>query len=110
MSFPNLDKLTEHVEQAPHDRLQAAGKAFADLNRTLPNGLPPFQLPEFLEMAAGIDALTTSLIDKGLIDADEFVAAKTVRMAEMIEQLTEQARELKRKVTGFVIAGQNPQI
>jgi hypothetical protein len=105
---PAVESTTEPTPQ--QQRLEAAGEAFADLNKTLPAGLPPFQIPDLLEPAAGLDALTRMLIDQGVIDADAFVAAKTDRMAEMVEAFAEQAREMKRQVLGLIIAGQNPRI
>lgn len=96
--------------QTPQERLGAAFEAFGQVNKTLPAGLPPFQIPPFLETAASTDAVVRLLLDKGIVDEEEFVDAKTLRMAEMVEELSEGARKLKRQVTGLVIAGANPTV
>lgn len=92
------------------ERYEAAFADFMALNRTLPPGMPPFQLPPFLETAASVDALARLLIDTGTLTEEQYVDCKAARMAEMIEALTEGARELKRQVTGLIIAGPRPQI
>lgn len=97
-------------QRDPSERLIGAVEGFQALNKTLPAGLPAFELPPFLETAASVDALATLLIAKGFITQDEFVAAKTLRMAEMVEGLIETARELKRQATGLLIAGTNPSV
>ena len=97
-------------EQTPQERFEAANAAFDQLNNMLPPGLPPFQKPPALETMATLNALTTLLIDKGVLDGDEFIDAKTSQMAEMTEQCVELARDLKRQALGLVVAGQNPQI
>lgn len=91
--------------QSPTERLQAAGQAFGEVNRTLPAGLAPFQLPDLLEPTSALDALVRILIAKDVIDEQEFVAHKITRMAEIVEEITESARQLKRQATGLVIAG-----
>ena len=97
-------------ERTPQERFEAANAAFDQLNNMLPPGLPPFQKPPALELMASVNALTSILIDTGVLDGEEFLAAKLSQMAEMTEQCVELARELKRQALGLVVAGQNPQI
>lgn len=93
------------ADQTPQERLVAAGAAFAQLNRSLPQGMPPFQPPPFLETAAGLDALASILLKKGIIEEHEFVDAKVTRMAEIVEELARQAAEVKRQALGLILAG-----
>lgn len=92
-------------QQAAHERLQRARGAFDAVNRTLPQGMPPFEVPPIVETAAGVNALTTVLIEAGVLNEAQFLAAKCNQMAELIEGLTAQAREIKRQAMGLVIAG-----
>lgn len=102
--------MTEPEETRPdaQERLQAALEGFQQVNRTLPGGLPPFQLPPFLEASAGQDALVSILIEQGLIDEAAFVERKKLRMAEIIEHLAEQAAEVKRQALGLVVTAEMP--
>lgn len=92
------------VLEDPHARLQAAAEAFAEVNRTLPEGMAPFALPPFLEPAAGLDALVAILIEAGAVDETAFVQRKVTRMAEMVAQAVEQAKALKRQALGIHVA------
>lgn len=89
---------------AAAERLNAARHAFYDLNRVLPPGVQGFEIPPTVELAAQADAIAAVLLSKGLITEDELVEAKTVRMAEIIEEMVEQARELKRQALGLITA------
>jgi hypothetical protein len=93
------------TELTPQERLDAAEKAFAAMNRMLPPGLPPFQLPPFVETAAGVNALANLLLAKGIIGEQEFIDTKTLNWAILIENVNEQLAELKRQASGLVIAG-----
>lgn len=99
----------ETIEQSAHDRLAAACAAFDAQNKMLPQGVPPFQVPDGLDLAAGLDGLVRVLIDAGVLSEAEFVEAKTLRLAELMEQAVEQVRELKRQALGLQIAaGKGP--
>lgn len=91
---------------SPAERLQAAREQFEHINRLLPAGIQGFSLPPeaIMQQVAGINALCTMLIAKGILDEQEFVDAKTSAMAEIVEEMVGQARELKRQATGLVIA------
>lgn len=88
----------------PNARLRSAAAAFEQVNRTLPEAMAPFQLPPFLEPAAGLDALVTILIEAGLVEETAFIERKVTRMATMVEQAVEQAKALKRQALGIHVA------
>ena len=94
----------------PEQRLQAAAEKLHDINRVLPKGMPPMQLPPWSDLAATIDALARVLIEKGLVSEEEFLAAKTVRLAEIVEEFLAVAEQAKRQASGLIIAqpGQQP--
>lgn len=92
-------------EPTPLERLQAAQQAFADLNRLLPQGVAGFQMPAEAQMAASVDAMARLLLSKGLISEAEFVEAKTLRLAELTEEMVAQVQELKRRSLGVVVPG-----
>lgn len=94
---------TETV-QTPQERLAAANERFARLNRALPAGIGGFQIPPWTELTATVDGLARVLHAHGLIDAQEFDDAKTTRLAELVEDMCVQAEEVKRSMTGLVIA------
>ena len=88
----------------PQEQLQAALERFNAVNQTLPAGMQPFQLPPFLEIGVGVDALANLLLEKGLIEEQEFIDRKTLRMAEMVDHLAGQASEVKRQALGIILA------
>lgn len=94
--------------QTPQDRLAAACAAFDAQNRMLPQGVPPFQVPDGFNLAAGLDGLVRVLIDAGVMTEAEFVDAKTIRLAELMEEAVEQVRELKRQALGLQIPAGQP--
>lgn len=93
------------TEPTSLERLQAAQQAFADLNRLLPQGVAGFQVPAEAQMAASVDAVARILLAKGIISEAEFVEAKTLRLAELTEEMVAQVRELKRRSLGLVVPG-----
>ncbi len=88
----------------PHARLRSAAAAFEQVNRTLPEAMAPFQLPPFLEPAAGLDALVSILIEAGLVEETAFIERKVTRMATMVEAAVEAAKALKRQALGIHVA------
>ena len=98
----------EAPELTPAERLQAAQQAFESLNRVLPDGVGGFSLPPHFEATAALDALILALIANGTLDEEAFRDAKMLRMAELLEQLAEQARAFKRQMSGLVLPGNGP--
>jgi uncharacterized protein YfkK (UPF0435 family) len=75
-------------------------------NRTLPQGMQPFQLPlPQMEASASVDALITTLVAAGVLDEQDFVDAKYERLADLAEGAYEQVQKAKRDALGLVIAG-----
>lgn len=97
-------------EQTPQQRLEAAEKTLDAVNRMFPQGMQPIQPPPWTEPTAAVDALIRTLIAKGLISEQEFVEAKTVRMAEIVEEMAITAQEIKRQALGLVIARPTPSL
>lgn len=97
--------MTPPIFLTPEMRLEAAIKNLEQLNTALPQGMAPIQPPPWTDLTASVDAVIRVLIKNDLISQDEFLAAKTERMAELLEQMVVLGREAKRRVTGLVIAG-----
>jgi hypothetical protein len=92
--------------QTPQERLQAAAEALNALN----SGIGPQIQPQpFAEVAAAVDAIVQLLMAKGLLTEQEFVDGKANRLADILEEIVRQGREAKRKATGLVIPGVDPQ-
>lgn len=87
----------------PQQRLDAAHDRFAQVNRTLPGGIRGFQVPAEAHLAASLDALARILLARGLIDEQEFIDAKTLRLAEIIDGMCDQAVAAKRAATSLVL-------
>lgn len=100
----------EQTEPTAQQRLADAGQQLAELNKLLPQGMPPVQPAPWFDLAATIDALVMLLIDKGIVTTDEMIDRKTERLAEILEQTLAQGRETRRQAMGLVIAqpGQQP--
>jgi hypothetical protein len=100
----------ETVEhETPMQRLERAVDAFNQLNEgVMPPGIANFNLPPNLDVMARLDGLANLLIAKGVITDAEYVEARTLRAAELVEDVIRQAQEAKRQMTGLVIAGSHP--
>lgn len=96
--------MSETIILNPQQRLQAALEEFDALNRMLPQGLEPFQIPPTVGIAARLNALLTLLVERGVVDERELMERIQVNEAEQVEQLTAAAREFKRQAMGLVIA------
>lgn len=95
----------EIAEPTAVERLQAAQDALAGMRVVTPKGIVTFSLPAEANMAAAVDGLARLMLDKGIVTEEEFVEAKTVRLAELTEEMLEQAREVKRRASGLVLPG-----
>jgi len=96
--------------QTPDERLAAASEEFDAVNRALPNGMQPFQMPPWTDLTAAVNGAMALLVEKGIATEDECLDAKKVALAELVENMTGQAREIKKQFTGLVIAGPGQQV
>lgn len=101
--------MSDETTISPQERWDAANRAWQDVTRLLPPDMQ-VMIPPHFEVAAAMDATARLLVEKGLVTEQEFVAEKTLAMAQQLEQLTAQVVELKRKATGLVIAGPGQQV
>jgi len=87
----------------PQERLDAANVQFERLNRALPAGVQGFGMPPWTQLAASVDAVAMLLIEQGAFTEAQFIDAKTLRLAELMESMCEQVRELKRAAPGRLV-------
>lgn len=103
---PPQDPHPDPVVRANQERIARALEEIDQLNRvTGPQGMAVGIDQGTVAHTATLDALVRLLIEAGLVDEQELVRRKSAVMANAFESAVEEAREIRRTISGLVVPG-----